>query len=183
MGRTRRGFDGFKTFSERGAWVEMMFMAAASFRGYRVLKPWGDGLPYDVAVEAKGGMLRIQGKSTSHKAGAGYLCDFHHCSSGPGRRYRADEVDVFVGYVVPHKAWYILPAHKVTGREGTAGVPCVPVGGVRQGARDVCKPTVSTKPRQAPNRAEPIPFYRIGRTPVVRSLGGLGPPQDDRVWV
>ncbi len=49
----------------------MMFMAAASFRGYRVLKPWGEALPYDVAVEAKGGMLRVQVKSTSHKAGAG----------------------------------------------------------------------------------------------------------------
>ena len=131
MGRTRRGLYGFKTFSERGAWVEMMFMAAASFRGYRVLKPWGEVLPYDVAVEAKGGMLRVQVKSTSHKAGAGYLCDFHHCSRGPGRRYRADEVDVFVGYVVPHKAWYILPAHKITGREGAAGITLCQFEGVR----------------------------------------------------
>jgi hypothetical protein len=132
MGRTRRGLYGFKTFSERGAWVEMMFMAAASFRGYRVLKPWGDGLPYDVAVESKGGMLRIQVKSTSHRAGAGYLCEFTHSSGGRIQRYDAEELDVCVGYVIPEKVWYVIPSHRVTGSMGRSAITLCQFEGVRQ---------------------------------------------------
>src|SRR5438105_748704 len=89
VGKRRRGLYGFKTFSERGSWVEMLFMAAASFRGYRVLKPWGEALPYDVGVELEGRLVRIQVKSTAFKIGAGYRCDFHHSSGGRVRRYEA----------------------------------------------------------------------------------------------
>jgi hypothetical protein len=55
MGSRRRGLCGFKSFSERGAWVEMLFMAAAAFKGYRVLRPWGEASPYDVGVESESG--------------------------------------------------------------------------------------------------------------------------------
>jgi hypothetical protein len=110
----------------------MMFMAAASFRGYRVLKPWGDGLPYDVAVESKGGMLRIQVKSTSHKAGAGYLCEFTHSSGGRIQRYDAEELDVCVGYVIPEKVWYVIPSHRVTGSTGRSAITLCQFEGVRQ---------------------------------------------------
>src|SRR3984957_18582947 len=86
MGKRRKGLYGFNSFSGRGAWVEMMFMAAASFRGHRVLTPWEEGLPYDVAIEEKGRVLRIQVKSTSHRAGAGYLCVFTPSSGGGTQR-------------------------------------------------------------------------------------------------
>ena len=135
MGRSRRGLYGFKTFSERGAWVEMLFMAAASFRGFRVLKPWGEGLPYDVAVEARGRLLRIQVKSTSHRAGAGYLCEFTHSSGGRIQRYDAEELDVCVGYVIPEEAWYIIPAHRVTGHRGRSAITLCQFASVRNKPR------------------------------------------------
>jgi PD-(D/E)XK endonuclease len=123
---------GFKTFSERGAWVEMLFMAAASFHGYRVLKPWAEVLPYDVGIEVDGRLTRVQVKSTSHKNGAGYLCVFSHCRDGRRERYRAREVDICVGYVVPEKVWYIVPAYLVTGRKGTAQITVCQCEGVRE---------------------------------------------------
>jgi hypothetical protein len=132
MGRRARGLYGFKSFSERGAWVEMLFMAAASFRGYRVLRPWGEVLPYDVGIENDGGLVRVQVKSTSHKSGAGYLCEFTHSSRGRIRRYSALDLDFCVGYVIPKKTWYIIPAHRVTGSEGKSQITVCQFEGVRQ---------------------------------------------------
>jgi hypothetical protein len=131
MGRRARGLYGFKSFSERGAWVEMLFMAAASFRGYRVLRPWGEVLPYDVGIENDGGPVRVQVKSTSHKSGAGYLCEFTHSSRGRIRRYSALELDFCVGYVIPRKTWYIIPAHRVTGRKGKSQITVCQFEGAR----------------------------------------------------
>jgi hypothetical protein len=135
MGRQRRGLFGFKSFSERGAWVEMLFMAAASFKGYRVLRPWGEALPYDVGVESESGLLRVQVKSTSYKAGAGYLCEFTHSSRGRIRRYDAQELDVCVGYVIPEKTWYIIPAHRVTGSRSRSAITLCQFAGVRNRPR------------------------------------------------
>jgi len=137
MGR-RRGLFGFKTFSERGAWVEMLFMAAAALRGYRVLKPWGDALPYDVAIEIAGGLVRVQVKSTSHKAGAGYLCEFTHSSRGHIQRYSAVDLDFCAGYVIPEKTWYIIPAHRVTGRKGRSAITLCQFEGVREKPKYEC---------------------------------------------
>jgi PD-(D/E)XK nuclease superfamily protein len=132
---SRRGLFGFKSFSERGAWVEMLFMAAASFRGHRVLKPWGEALPYDVGIEMEGGLLRVQVKSTSHQQGAGYLCEFTHSVEGRVRRYDAEELDICVGYVVPKKTWYIIPAHRVTGSGGRSAITLCQFAGVRNRPR------------------------------------------------
>jgi hypothetical protein len=134
MGK-RRGLYGFRTFSERGAWVEMLFMAAACFHGYRVLKPWGDVFPYDVGIEAEGRLLRVQVKSTSNRAGAGYLCEFTHSSGGRIRRYSARELDICVGYVIPKKTWYIIPACRVTGRGGRSAITLCQFEGVRNRPR------------------------------------------------
>ena len=43
-------FKFFKNFKERGEWVEARFMADAMRHGYKVLKPWGDSQPFDVAL-------------------------------------------------------------------------------------------------------------------------------------
>jgi len=79
-----------------------------------------------------GRLLRIQVKSTSHKQGAGYLCEFTHRRRGRVRRYRAAEVDIFVAYVVPEKVWYIVPAHRVTGRNRKALITVCQHKSVRQ---------------------------------------------------
>jgi PD-(D/E)XK nuclease superfamily protein len=62
----------FPTFKQRGEWVELQFMAQAALHGYHVLKPWGDSLEYDVAIEHKGHLTRVQVKSSSFQRGTGY---------------------------------------------------------------------------------------------------------------
>src|SRR5436189_6394859 len=52
----------------RGEWAELRFMACVAENGLRVTKPWGDCSSYDFAVEHNGHFLRVQVKSTPHKA-------------------------------------------------------------------------------------------------------------------
>ena len=53
----------FKTYKQRGEWVELLFMTEAAQRGFNVSKPWGDSARYDISVEANGRFLRVQVKS------------------------------------------------------------------------------------------------------------------------
>jgi hypothetical protein len=87
-------------------------MAAAASRGYHVLKPCGDSLAYDVGIDHKGGMIRVQIKSTSARKGGGYLCRLRHGGRGE-QRYHRDDVDLFAAYIVPVAAWYLIPATAV----------------------------------------------------------------------
>ena len=49
---------------ERGEWAELCFMARAAENGLRESKPYGESASYDVGVEHKGTILRVQVKST-----------------------------------------------------------------------------------------------------------------------
>jgi PD-(D/E)XK nuclease superfamily protein len=56
--------------------VEAKFIAEALRRGYKVLKPWGDSQPFDVAVNFGNRIVRVQVKSTAYRVGTGYRCEF-----------------------------------------------------------------------------------------------------------
>jgi PD-(D/E)XK endonuclease len=99
---------GFKTYKERGEWVELRFMSEAMRHGYKVLKPWGDSQPFDVAINFGSRIVRVQVKSTSYRVGTGYRCEFE-----PNRRrppYTLKELDFFAAYIIPQDAWYLIPA-------------------------------------------------------------------------
>jgi hypothetical protein len=104
----------FKSFKQRGEWVELLFMAAAALHGYHVLKPNGDNLPYDVGIEQAGGLLRVQVKSTSHRQGGGYVGRLRRGGSIDGERYYdSNDVDLFALYILQPQIWYLIPAHRV----------------------------------------------------------------------
>ncbi len=108
-------WEKFKTFKERGEWVELQFMAAAAQRCFTVSKPWGDAKPYDVGIEHEGNYLRVQVKSTTMRSGAGYLCQFmpNHLKK---MDYSIEQIDLFAAYVIPENAWYLIPAVLLLGK-------------------------------------------------------------------
>ena len=109
-------FKFFKSFKERGEWVELLFMAAAIRHGYKVLRPWGDSQPFDVALFFGNRIVRVQVKSTSCRTGTGYFCQFkpHYLKK---QDYTLAQLDFFAAYVIPVATWYIIPAAVLLGAE------------------------------------------------------------------
>jgi len=106
-------FKFFKNFKERGEWVEARFIADALRHGYKVLKPWGDSSPFDVALHFGTRIVRVQVKSTSCRIGTGYFCQFRpNYLSQP---YSLKQLDFFAACVIPQNTWYIIPARLLLG--------------------------------------------------------------------
>lgn len=111
----KNDWDRFKTYKQRGEWVELQFMADASKQRFAVSKPWGDTQAYDVGIDHGPNFLRVQVKSTTLRAGAGYLCQFKP-NHNKKRDYSLKEIDLFAAYVIPEDAWYLIPAVLLLGR-------------------------------------------------------------------
>ena len=97
--------------------AELIFVVKAASMGFAVSKPYGDSEPYDLIVEVSGRLLRIQVKSvfTTLRCGYGVAVARH----GPRHtvlQYSAEEIDFIAAYVVPHDAWYIVPAAEILER-------------------------------------------------------------------
>jgi PD-(D/E)XK endonuclease len=103
---------GFRNFKERGEWVELQFMVRAVRKRFRILKPWGDSAPYDVAIQQGPRLLRVQVKSTSYRLSNGYLCGFWPNQSNK-RKYSLRQVDFFAALIIPEDVWYVIPASVV----------------------------------------------------------------------
>jgi hypothetical protein len=126
-----KDWDGFRTFKERGEWVELQFMAAAASHGYRVLKPWGDSLEYDVAVEHSGDLIRVQVKSSSVRNGTGYFCQFRR-NWLVEEPYSIDELDIFATYVIPEEVWYLIPTALLLTPPRKVGITVCPMTALRK---------------------------------------------------
>lgn len=108
-GRRGAGEFLFRTCKEQGEWAELCFMARARQMGMTVLKPYGDSSTYDVGIEVRGRLVRVQTKSTTFRRGRTYTCNL----TGPGgKAYRRGTVDYFAVYLIPVDIWYILPFAK-----------------------------------------------------------------------
>ena len=107
-------WEKFKNFKQRGEWVELQFMAEAARRRFAVCKPWGETRSYDVGIEHGPNFLRVQVKSTSYRRGDGYCCQLMP-NHGTKQDYTLEELDLFAAYVIPVKAWYLIPASLVLG--------------------------------------------------------------------
>jgi hypothetical protein len=103
----------FKTYKQRGEWVELLFMTQAAKRGLLVSKPWGDSARYDVGVEQDGRFKRVQVKGTDCRVGASY-----HCILTARKRnaYTAKQIDYFAIYLLSDDVWFIFPAKRLAGK-------------------------------------------------------------------
>ncbi len=83
-------------------------------RGYRVLRPVGDRLPYDIAVDIEGRILRIQVKSAWYDEKKRlYSVDVRRTKTNRRRmirnRYGSDDFDIAILYVEDLQVFYVLP--------------------------------------------------------------------------
>ena len=93
-------------------------------RGFRVLKPVGDRLPYDVALDLNGNLLRIQVKCAwfDSKAGA-YVVDARRTKTNRRRMlrqcYNADDFDFAIVYLADTNVFYVMPVSVFASYEST----------------------------------------------------------------
>ncbi len=90
-------------------------MARAAQLRFAISKPWGDTQPFDVGIAHGPNFLRVQVKSTTCRAGAGYLCQFKPHQEKK-HDYTLDEIDLFAAYVIPEDVWYLIPAVLLLGK-------------------------------------------------------------------
>jgi PD-(D/E)XK nuclease superfamily protein len=114
----------FKTFKERGEWVELCFMVQVIEQGFKVSKPWGDSSAYDVGVESGSRVLKVQVKSTDCRTEFGYLCQF---KPGPTTEpYTLEQVDFFAAYIIPKDVWYLIPVVVLLGGQQKKALTLLP---------------------------------------------------------
>ena len=96
-----------KGCKERGEWAEMYFLMQAAGRGMKVVRPYGQTGVYDVGVDARGQLQRVQVKSTIYRRRNG---EYSLNIMGPGRKmYAPGTVDFFAVLLIPVDFWYIIP--------------------------------------------------------------------------
>jgi hypothetical protein len=83
-------------------------------RGFKVLKPIGDCLPYDLALDLSGRLLRIQVKSAwfSDKTNS-YIIDVRRTKTNRRHmlrdRYDKDDFDFAIIYLADLHVFYVMP--------------------------------------------------------------------------
>src|SRR3989338_1112474 len=83
-------------------------------RGYRVLKPVGDRLPYDLAIDCNGQLIRIQVKCAWYDDSKKlYLADARRTKTNRRRmlrrRYDSQDFDFAIIYLEEEKVCYVMP--------------------------------------------------------------------------
>ena len=92
---------------DKGDWAELVFASRAFALGFTVCRPIGDNHRFDFLVFAPGGPIyRVQVKSSWTRTDNMYR---FKANASRRHRYRKDEVDFIVVFVVPEDAWYVIP--------------------------------------------------------------------------
>lgn len=97
---------------------EAMVLAALTCRGFSVLVPFGEGLPYDLVVDlGERQFLRVQCKTAWRRKGC-VIFNSRSTDHGQGPRSYVGLADIFGVYFPPDKAVYLVPIDAVAQFEG-----------------------------------------------------------------
>jgi len=99
-----------------GSVAEMAFMLRASLRGCAVAKPFGEAEHYDVLVDARTHIWRVQVKIATPQKHNGF--SFRSCWAGYKGLvpYTPEEIDFLAAFIRQHDIWYLIPATEIKGR-------------------------------------------------------------------
>lgn len=90
----------------KGTWSEGKFFTRATALGFVLNKPWGHAQGYDLIIEFRGHMLRVQVKAAFKARENSYQ---FHLESGRDPVTREWQTDFVACYIVPRDLWYIIP--------------------------------------------------------------------------
>ncbi|OGX18425.1 MAG: endonuclease [Omnitrophica WOR_2 bacterium RBG_13_44_8b] len=96
-------------------------------RGFKVLKPTGDRLPYDLALDLDGKLIRIQVKSAwFNRKTKIYGVDVRRTKTNRRRmlrdRYDKDDFDFAILYIDSLQVFYVMPISVFSGYGSTIGL-------------------------------------------------------------
>ena len=88
-------------------------------RGFKVLRPVGDRLPYDLGVDVNGTLIRIQVKSAWYEASKRlYTVDVRRTKTNRRcmrrERYTSDDFDFAILYLPDQETCYVMPVEVFT---------------------------------------------------------------------
>jgi hypothetical protein len=112
---------------EKGELAELAFLHKAASLGFGVAKPYGDSECYDFILDSGERFWRVQVKSIYIPSRWVYRAQAQHNN---GQRYKAEDIDFLVAYVVPRDIWYVIPVNYVAASAALAFYP----SGCRKGA-------------------------------------------------
>ena len=104
---------------DQGDNAELRFMLLNHSLGYIVSKPFGDNAKYDLIVDTRENLERIQVKSTKRKeTSSGMNC--YNCvvcsGSDAKQQYSEKNIDYVAIYVIPEDTWYKIPIKEIKGK-------------------------------------------------------------------
>ncbi len=84
-------------------------------RGFNVLKPVGDRLPYDIAVDIRGKLIRIQVKHAWYnEKDKAYIVDVRRTKTNRRRmlrkKYDNNDFDLVVVFIGEKRIFYVIPS-------------------------------------------------------------------------
>ena len=94
--------------AKRGLIGEAAVLHAFVHRGFDVLMPFGEGLPYDLVVPVEDKFLRVQCKTAWPKGGC-LIFNSHATDHGRGPVSYVGRADVFGVYFPPRRSVYLVP--------------------------------------------------------------------------
>src|SRR5664279_133369 len=94
----------------RGNAAEAAVLCAFAQRGYGVLVPFGGGHPYDLVVELRSRLLRVQCKRAWPSGGC-MLFNARGTDDGSGRRSYRGLADIFAVFFPPTERVYLVPVN------------------------------------------------------------------------
>jgi len=98
--------------------AEAAVVTALLKRGFKVLKPIGDRLPYDLALDVNGKLLKIQVKSAWYYNGS-YTVDSRRTKTNRRRmlrsRYDDKDFDFAILYIDRIDTFYVMPLSVFSG--------------------------------------------------------------------
>ena len=94
-----------------GELAELAFHHRARDMGFGVTKPYGNHESYDFVVDSGNRLWRVQVKCSASFRHGGYHLKAHHFThgQGPKREYTPKQIDILAAYILPARAWYIIP--------------------------------------------------------------------------